>query len=41
MVNVTGNLYVSILYLGNVYYAGNPAFIESHFTSSGKLIPLQ
>jgi hypothetical protein len=40
MVNVTGSLYASILYLGNVYYAGNPAFIQSDITSSGKLLPV-
>ena len=40
MVNVTGNLYASILYLGNVYYSGNPINIQSQITSSGKLIHL-
>ena len=39
-VNVTGNLYASILYLGNVYYTGNPVYIQSTITSSGKLIQL-
>ncbi len=40
MVNVTGNLYASILYLGNVYYTGSPENIQTQITSSGKLIPL-
>lgn len=37
-VHVTDNLNASILYLGNVYYSGNPEYIESQITSSGKLI---
>jgi hypothetical protein len=40
MVNVTGYLYASILYLGNVYYTGSPENIQTQITSSGKLIPL-
>jgi Putative auto-transporter adhesin, head GIN domain len=40
MVNVTGNLYAFILYLGNVYYTGSPVYIQSQISSSGKLIPL-
>jgi hypothetical protein len=37
-INVTGNLNVSILYIGNVFYTGDPEIIDSQITGTGKLI---
>ena len=37
-VNATNSMKVTINYKGNVYYKGNPAYIDSLFTSSGRLI---
>jgi len=37
-VNVSGTLHADIVYIGNVFYKGNPVQIDSLITNSGKLI---
>jgi hypothetical protein len=37
-VNVTDSLYANVLYMGSVYYQGNPFFLQSQTSSSGKLV---
>jgi hypothetical protein len=39
-VNVSGQLRADIVYLGNLYYQGNPTKIDTLITSSGRLIHL-
>jgi len=39
-VYATGEMIVNIRYIGNVYYYGNPSYIESKIESTGQLIPL-